>query len=260
VSTFGLDLSLRAAWRVWQRNLTVYKRTFHLNIVPNFLEPVFYLLALGTFLGKHLPEGALGRPYLEYIAPGLVAYNAAMGATYEVTYNVFVKMTFARTYDSILAAPVSAEDIVLGECLWAVTRAVIYAGAFLVVAVLVGAVPPVPALLVFLVAPIVGLLFAALGMIYTAWVPVIDFYNFYFTLFVIPLFLFSGIFFPLSDLPLWLQRVVFVTPLYPGVRVASDLAHGEAGPLTAVLVAALGVSSVGLLVVAMRMMRGRLVK
>jgi lipooligosaccharide transport system permease protein len=256
----GLDISLRAAFRVWQRNATVYRKTFHLNILPNFFEPVFYLLGLGLGLGRHLGGGVEGLPYLKYIAPGLVAYNAAMGATFEVTYNTFVKMTFARTYDSVIATPVSVEDVVLGEVLWAVTRAFIYAAAFLAIATAMGAVPPFAAAMILLVTPLVGLLFAAIGMIYTSLVPVIDFYSFYYTLFMTPLFLFSGIFFPLSDLPEWLQRAVWFTPLFHGVRAANDLAWGKADAGTAASLAWLAVASVVSLALALRLMRRRLVK
>src|SRR5262249_52535835 len=158
--------------------------------------------------------------------PGLVIYNAAMGASFEVTYNTFVKMTFARTYDSVLAAPVSVEDIVIGEVMWAVTRAVIYAGAFLAIAVAMGAIPLAAAPAIFALAPLTGLLFAALGMIYTALVPVIDFYSFYYTLFITPLFMFSGIFFPLEELPPWVQRGAWLSPLFHGVRAANEIALG----------------------------------
>ena len=254
----GLDISLKAAWRVWQRNATVYRKTFHLNILPNFFEPVFYLLGMGLGLGRHLSQ-LDGHSYMEHIAPGLVVYNAAMGATFEVTYNTFVKMAFSRTYESILAAPVSVEDVALGEVLWAITRAVIYAGGFLLVAVLLGAVSPGAALGVLLLTPLVGLLFAGLGMIFTALVPVIDAYSFYYTLFMTPLFLFSGIFFPLHEHP-WLERLAWFTPLYHGVRAANDLAWGRAGTGTVVSIAWLAVVSLALLVLSMRLMRRRLVK
>jgi lipooligosaccharide transport system permease protein len=254
-----MDISLRAAWRVWQRNATVYRKTFHLNILPNFFEPVFYLLGMGLGLGRYLSGGLEGRSYIEHIAPGLVIYNAAMGATFEVTYNTFVKISFSRTYESILAAPVSVEDIALGEILWAITRAVIYAGGFLIVAVLLGAIAPLPALGVLVITPLMGLLFAGLGMIFTALVPVIDAYSFYYTLFMTPLFLFSGIFFPLHEQP-WLERAAWFTPLYHGVRAANDFAWGRVGAQTFVSLAWLAVVAVGLCWVALRLMRRRLVK
>jgi len=255
----GFDISLRAAGHVWQRNATIYRKTFHLNILPNFFEPFFYLLALGWALGKHV-ESVDGRSYLEFIAPGLVAYNAAMGATFEVTYNTFVKMTFARTYDSVVAAPVSVEDIVLGEVLWAVTRAVIYAAGFLVIACAMGAIPPGRAALVLLATPLTGALFASLGMIYTAIVPVIDLYSFYYTLFMTPLFLFSGIFFPMRDLPGYVQEAIVFTPLYHGVRVSNELAWGLAGADTVASLGYLVVVSAGLFAIALRMMKRRLVR
>jgi lipooligosaccharide transport system permease protein len=255
----GFDLSLRAAAHVWQRNATIYRKTFHLNILPNFFEPFFYLLALGWGLGQHL-HNVDGRSYLEFIAPGLVAYNAAMGATFEVTYNTFVKMTFSRTYDSVIAAPVSVEDIVVGEVLWGVTRAVIYAAGFLVIACAMGAIAPGRALLVLLVTPLTGALFASLGMIFTAVVPVIDLYSFYYTLFMTPLFLFSGIFFPMRDLPEFIQGAIVFTPLFHGVRASNELAWGTQGASTVWSLVYLVLVSAGLLALALKMMKRRLVR
>jgi len=254
------SVSLRGAFRVWQRNLTVYAKTFHLNILPNFFEPVFMLLAFGLGIGRYVQDGPEGTSYLQYIAPGLIAYNAMMGASFEVTYNVFVKITFARTYESMLATPLEIEDIVLGEILWAVTRATLYGGIFLLIVALFGAIDPSRAALVLLVVPFVGLLFAGLGMVFTAIVPTIDLYSYYYTVFLTPLFLFSGVFFPVSDLPAWLQPAVPFTPLYHGVRVAQDLAHGrtDTGTWTSMLV--LVVASAAFVVLAMRLMRRRLVK
>jgi len=254
------SVSLRGAMHVWRRNLTVYAKTWHLNVLPNFFEPVFMLLAFGLGIGHYVQNAPDGTSYLRYIAPGLIAYNAMMGASFEVTYNIFVKITFARSYESMLATPLEVEDIVLGEILWAVTRATLYGGIFLLIVTLFGAVEPIHALPVLLVLPLIGLLFASLGLVFTAIVPTIDLYSYYYTVFLTPLFLFSGVFFPVTDLPAWVQPVVPFTPLYHGVRVAQDFAHGraETGTWSSVLV--LAVSGVFLTLLAMKLMRRRLVK
>ena len=121
---------LKAALRVWQRNATVYKRTWKLNILPNFFEPFLYLLGMGLGLGAYITEME-GLPYINFIAPGLLISSIMWGATLETTYNVFVKMNFDRIYDGILSTPVNPKDLALGELLWGATRGTIYGGAFL---------------------------------------------------------------------------------------------------------------------------------
>ncbi|TNE43331.1 MAG: ABC transporter permease [Deltaproteobacteria bacterium] len=215
-------ISWIASWRVWQRNATVYRRTFQYNILPNFFEPIFYLASLGLGLAMHIKQME-GMPYVPFIASGLLASQAMMGASFEVTYNVFVKMTFAKTYDAILTTPVHIEDIAMGEILWAVTRSLIYAVVFLLVIGLWGLVHTPWALLAIPAAMLVGALFAGIGLTFTALVPNIDMYSFYFTLFLTPLFLFSGIFFSLQDMPSWVQTVAWLTPLFHGVELMRAL-------------------------------------
>jgi len=157
-----MTVSLRHAAAVWQRNLTVYRHTYKMNLVPNFFEPVFYLLAMGVGLGSYVTLGT-GQPYLVFLAPGLVAAAAMNGATFETTYNAFVRMTFQRTYEGMLTTPVAVEDIALGELLWAVTRAVIYGGIFLLILVLFGLIPPQHAPLLLPFIALTGAMFAALA-------------------------------------------------------------------------------------------------
>ncbi len=227
----GADLELALA--VWRRNLTVYRRTWVMNILPNFFEPLLYLLGLGLGLGAYLEGGLEGRAYVAYIGPGLMAAAAMNGASYEVSYNVFVKLHFARLYDAYLTTPASVPDIVLGELLWAVTRALMYGLAFmLVLAGLTLAGFPMltspTALLLPLALALTGIVFALLGLIFTASIPVIDLYSYYFTLFLTPLFLFSGIFFPTSRFPHG-ETIAWFTPLYHAVRLARGLAQGPVG-------------------------------
>ncbi len=231
MKALGVDLRMAAA--VWMRNLTVYRHTWVRNILPNFFDPLLYLVGMGIGLGAYLEQGMGGRAYVAFIAPGLLAAAAMNGATFETTYNVFVKLHFGRLYDAFLGTPAAVQDIVFGELLWAVTRAAIYGLAFLAIlgGLTLAGYPILTsplALLLPLEVALVGALFALIGLLYTSIVDVIDMYSYYFTLFITPLFLFSGIFFPVSRFPLG-ETVAWCTPLYHAVRLARGLAQGPVG-------------------------------
>lgn len=189
-------LSFRSAWRVWERNLRVYKSHWIYALVPNFFEPVFYLLGLGVGLGAYISAGGnFGGDYVAFIAPGLVAASAMNGASFESTYNVFVKLHFGKLYDAVVTTRVNMEDVVVGELLWATTRALLYGGVFLLVTLFFG-VPVTPYLLLALPALIlIGYCFAAIGLAFTSVIKNIDLFTYFFTLFLTPSFLFSDIFF-----------------------------------------------------------------
>jgi lipooligosaccharide transport system permease protein len=204
------------------------------NILPNFFDPVLYLLGMGLGLGIFVGRGVNGLTYIEFIAPGLMAASAMQGASFECTYNVFVKMNFAKLYDAYLATPAQIQDIAFGELLWAVTRGLIYGMAFLIVLsgfTLFGhqiIVSPWAVLL-----PVAMLLtatmFALIGLTFTAGVRNINYYGFYYTLWLTPLFLFSGIFFPLDDPQIaggHGATIAWFTPLYHAVRLMRGLAQG----------------------------------
>lgn len=221
-------ISLRAAWCVWARNLTVYKHTYKQNILPNFFEPVFYFLSMGLGLGARMGE-IDGIPYLAFIAPGLIASQAMMGASFEVTWNCFVKAYFNRTYEGYLTTPVLIEEVVLGEILWAVTRSLIYASAFVIVMACFGLVRSWWALAALPVVILVGALFSGLGILFTSMIRYIDFYSYYYSLFISPMFLFSGVFYPVETLPLGLQIVIKSLPLYHAVALLRGLVLGRVG-------------------------------
>jgi len=154
------------------------------------------------------------------------------GASFEVTYNVFVRLTYDKAYDAMLTTPIGPDEILLGEVLWAVTRASIYGGSFFLVLILFGLAPLPYALLAIPAIPLSGLLFAAVGIAFTLRVPTIDLFSFYFTLFLTPLFLFSDVFFPLderlSGTWLWVAEIL---PLLHPVRIARAAFRGEFHPV-----------------------------
>ncbi len=223
-----MSVSIPHALAVWRRNAAIYKRTWLWNILPNFFEPVFYLVAIGVGLGAYITQMG-GTSYISFLAPALVCVAAMHGASFEVTYNVYVRLTFEKAYDAMLTTPIEPDDILAGEVLWAVTRSSIYGGTFFIVVALAGLAPLPSSLLVLPLIPLTGLLFALIGMAFSLRIPSIDLFSYYFTLFLTPLFLLSGVFFPLeerlSEGWLWVAEIL---PLLHPVRLARAAFRGEA--------------------------------
>ncbi|MGQ0536662.1 MAG: ABC transporter permease [Methanobacteriota archaeon] len=223
-----MNVSIRAVYAVWMREVTVYRRIYKSTIVASMFDPMIYLLAMGFGLGAYL-AGFEGRSYAEFIAPGLIASAAMMAASAEVTWNTFVRVHQERVFEAMLATPASVEDIVLGECVWAATRSTIYAAVMLLVVAAFGLVDSPLAVLVLPVAFLGGLLFAFVGMAYTSKLVAIDQVLFFYTLFITPMFLASGIFFPLEGLPEAFQKAAWFMPLRHLVLVMRDLTWGTVG-------------------------------
>lgn len=215
-----MNISPSYTLAVWRRNASMYRRTWKWNILPNFFEPVFYLFSIGIGVGAYIST-MNGISYIAFIAPGLVCVAAMNGASFEVTYNIYVRLTFEKTYDAMLTTPIETDDILCGEILWAITRACIYGGSFFLVLSLFGLAPLPSSLWAILVIPLTGLLFATIGMVFSLKIPNIDLFSFYFTLFLTPLFLFSDVFFPLKERLsahwLWVAEAL---PLLHPVRLA----------------------------------------
>jgi lipooligosaccharide transport system permease protein len=209
--------SLRGAIRMWQRDMTLYKRSWTRTVLPNFFEPLLYLVALGIGLGVYIGTKISGYPYVVYIAPGLAAAAAMNGAIFETTYNVYVKLRFAKLYDAVITTPLEPEDVAFGELMWAVTRSLIYGSAFIAVMALLGYARTPLMLLALPLFVLIGAVFALVGLMFTSLVPDIDLYSFFFTLFVTPLFLFSGIFFPVESIPGG-REIAWFSPLFHGAK------------------------------------------
>lgn len=216
--------STRAAYRLWQRNAGLYRRAWKVHALPGFVEPVLYLLAMGLGLGLYVGDRIMGVEYVAFIAPGLTAGAAMNAAIFDVTFGVFVKVRFWKLYDAVITTPVEPQDVALGELLWATTRAVIYGTVFLLVTAAFGHVSSPWAVLVPAASALIGLVFGLIGLIVTALMPSINMFAYFFTLFIMPLFLFSGIFFPVTNLPVAAQPIAWLTPLHHGVELMRALA------------------------------------
>lgn len=249
--------SPRLALAVWRRNARVFSKVWRGALLPTFLDPLLYLFALGFALGTYLASVG-GIPYREFIGTGLIASAALWAASFESTYNVYLRMNETRLYDAVLATPVEVQDIVAGDLLWGATRATIYSTVFLAVVAAFGLLSSPLALLIPPFVLLGGLCFSSLGYTFTALIPKIDLYSFYFTLVVTPMFLFSGIFFPFDRLPGWVEVIAFMTPLYHLVEITRALSFGEVDGWIAVHTAWLAAVSALLFVVPVRALRARL--
>lgn len=219
-------MKLRRAFRVWQRNFTVYTKLYKSSFALNFVEPVLYLAAMGLGLGAFVKQ-INGVPYIQFIAPGIIASSSMFAAIYECTYGTYVRMTYQKTFDAILATPVNIYDLIAGELIWGATKSIIYGTTIIIVISLFGLVKSPLIILVIPFLFVAGIIFAEISIIFVAIVPGIDSFNYFYTLFMTPMFLFSGIFFPLDNLPAIVQRIAFFTPLFHLVNICRGLANGN---------------------------------
>lgn len=221
-----MSLSPRHALAVWQRNAAMYARTWKQNLLPNFFEPVFYLVSVGIGVGAYIQTMG-GLSYVEFLAPGLVCVAAMNGASFEATYNFYIRLSLEKAYDAMMTTPIEPDDVMIGEVAWAVTRSLIYGTCFFVIVAVAGLAPLPSALAVLPVVALTGLLFASLGLAFCMWAPTIEMFSYYFTMFLTPLFLFSDVFFPLDErlTPSW-QLVAEALPLLHPVRLARAAFHG----------------------------------
>jgi lipooligosaccharide transport system permease protein len=187
---------------------------------------MLYLVAMGMGLGMFVQD-INGQPYIKFIGPGIIASSSMFAAVYECTYGTYIRMTFQKTFDAILATPVNIDDLIAAELAWAAVKSVIYGVTIMIV---VAAFNLVDSPLLLLTVPFIflcGLIFAEVSMITTALVPGIDSFSYFYTLFMTPLFLFSGIFFPVETLPKAVAAIAWFTPLYHLVNICRAFAAGH---------------------------------
>lgn len=214
------------AFAVWRRNVLVWRKLLTPSLLINFGEPFLYLLGLGYGLGLFIGE-MMQMPYLTFLASGILASSAMNTASFEAMYSVYTRMVPQRTYDAILATPLEVQDILAGEALWAATKCVISSVGILAVAAALGAVHGWQALWVIPVLFLTGLCFAGLGLVVSSLARGYDYFNYYMTLVLTPIFLLSGVFYPVSSLPVALQSVVQLFPLVHAVDLVRPLVAGR---------------------------------
>ncbi|OFZ73086.1 MAG: nodulation protein NodJ [Betaproteobacteria bacterium RBG_16_64_9] len=210
---------------VWRRNFLVWQKLAIPSILGNFADPLIYMLGLGYGLGRLLPE-IDGMPYIVFLAAGTVCFSTMNAATFEALYSAFSRMHVQRTWEAIMNAPVTLDDVALAELLWAVTKSFLSGLAILIVAWALGLVASPLALWILAVIPLIGLAFAGLALAITALARSYDFFMYYFTLVVTPMAMLCGVFFPTEQLPPALQALSAVLPLTHATQLVRPLLLG----------------------------------
>jgi lipooligosaccharide transport system permease protein len=211
---------------VMSREVANFRTYWKGTTFSSILEPIVYLLAFGLGLSATLVDEVNGTPYVEYVGTGMVATAVIFSSALPAMFGTFVKHRFQNTYDAILAAPVDVEELVSAEMLWIGVRASIYGCVPLLVTILFGLNPAPGMLLTPLFCLVTALGFAGFGIAMAAIVAKIDQFNYVTALFVTPLFLVSGAFFPIDELPEGVQVVAQLNPLHQLVELVRGGAFG----------------------------------
>jgi lipooligosaccharide transport system permease protein len=237
VSPYAAPRLTSRFWPVVMRNLLVWKKLAGPSILGNIAEPLITLVAFGYGVGSLIGEVG-GMPYIQYLASGSVAAAAALAATFEALYSAYSRMAVQKTWDSIRNAPIALDDIVFAEMLWAAIKALFSCAAILVV-IFVLDISRAPSMLLALpVLGLAGITFASLALVFNALAKGYDFFTYYFTLVVTPMTFLSGVYFPIAQMPPWLQGIAQVLPLKAAVDLVRPLVLGNipAEPLGPLLI------------------------
>ena len=211
---------------VWRRNALVWRKLMAASLLLHFGEPLIYLLGIGYGLGRFVGE-IDGMPYFTFLASGFIAWSAMNVASMESMWSVYTRMVPQQTYEAILATPAEVDDIVIGELLWCGTKSLMSGSAILAVAAMLGAVNDWSALLIIPVIFLTGVCFAAPGLVVTAYARGYEYFNFYMTLIMTPMFILCGVFYPVSSLPGPVQSAVQLLPLTHAVEIIRPIVVGQ---------------------------------
>ncbi len=257
---FRIPKISRRTWGVWRRNYDVFMKTYRVNFIPPIIEPILYLLAIGFGLGVLIHQDIEGHTYPEFLAPALIGITIMTASFFECTYASFVRMYYQRTFEAIISTPLNVDEVITGEILWGATRSTISAAIMLAVITAFGLASYPLSLLIIPFSFLGGLLFGSLAMCFTAVTPRIDSLNYPTSLFVTPMFLVSGTFFPLTSLPLGVQQFAnAAVPLVHVVDISRALTWGSLAPHLLFNLAWILVVTIVFFIIAVNLMRHRLI-
>ena len=217
------------SWRwvaVWRRNYLVWKKLAAESVLGNIVEPLFYLVGFGMGIGTMIPE-VEGVKYIAFLAGGTICYSTMLSASFEALYSGFARMHVQRTWEGILNAPISLEDVVIAEWIWAASKSFLSGVAVLAVAVALGLSQSWTMVFIAPLAFLIGLCFAGMGLVMTALAKSYDFFMYWFTLVLTPQMLLCGVFYPLQNMPGWLQAFANALPLTHAIEIGRPLLLGR---------------------------------
>jgi len=259
MTTYALPKFSLRFYPIWQRNFLVWKKLAVASVLGNIAEPLITLVAFGYGLGRLLPQ-IDGVPYIQYLASGSICMSIMMASSFEALYSAFSRMHVQKTWDALLNAPLALDDVIFAEMLWAATKAMFSGIAILGVMFMLGIGLHPHTLLVLPLLFLIGITFASLGLVVNALAKGYDFFTYYFTLVQTPMIFMSGVYYPMEQLPPWLQTFSHFLPLSAAVRLARPLILGNwpSTPLFSIFI--LVVYCVGGFYVATILTRRRLLK
>ncbi len=226
VSFYAPPQLSRRVWPVVQRNLLVWRKLALPSLLGNIAEPLIVLVAFGYGLGSLVGE-VQGLPYIVFLASGSICMSTMYAASFESLYSAFSRMHVQKTWDGIMNAPVSLDDILFAEMLWAALKALFSAVAIVGVLIVLGISRQPTLLLALPLLFVVGVTFASVALVFNALARNYDFFTYYFTLVLTPMTFLSGIYFPLEQLPDWLRLVAHALPLTAAVEIVRPLVVGQ---------------------------------
>lgn len=210
---------------IWRRNFLVWKKLAIVSVLGNIADPLITLIAFGYGLGSLL-RTVEGIPYIQYLASGSICMSVMMAASFESLYSAFSRMHVQKTWDALLNAPLALDDVVLAEMLWAATKAMFSGIAIVAVLFALGIGLHWHTLIVLPVLFLIGMTFASLGLVVNAFAKGYDFFTYYFTLLLTPMIFVSGVYYPIAQLPMWLQEVARFLPLSAAVDLVRPMILG----------------------------------
>jgi lipooligosaccharide transport system permease protein len=211
---------------IWKRNFLVWKKLAIASVLGNIADPLITLIAFGYGLGSLLRQ-VDGIPYIYYLASGSICMSIMMASSFETLYSAFSRMHVQKTWEALLNAPLALDDVILAEMLWAATKALFSGIAILAVMFLLGIGLQWHTLLVLPLLFLIGMTFASLGLVMNALAQGYDFFTYYFTLVLTPMIFLSGVYYPVAQLPDWLQMVSQWLPLSAAVHLVRPLILGQ---------------------------------
>jgi len=244
---------------VWRRNVLVWRKLALASVLGNIADPLLYMLALGYGIGSFVGEVG-GMTYIAFIGTGMVCQSAMFTSSFEGMYSAFSRMHVQRTWEAIINAPIALDDVVFAEWIWCGTKAVMSTAAILVVIQALGFGHTWLALFILPLGFVVGLCFGALGLVMNALAPGYDFFTYFFTLVITPMLLFSGVYFPVDQMPAWLATVASALPLKHAIDIARPLMLGKIPSQIVTHVIVLLAYSIAAYYVAVVLTRRRLLK
>lgn len=221
----------RRLYSVWFRHMRVYTKNLLSNGLPPFLEPLIFLVGIGLGLGKYITEPMGGVKYIEFLGAGLLVTTAMFTAAFECSFGTFIRLEFEKVYDGMLAAPMTVNNLIVGEMLWAGSKGLFFSFAVLCILSAFKIITLPYGLLAPFVGFLTGVMFGALSLLVTSFVKTINHFNFYFTGFISPMFFFSGVVFPVETLPYYVRPLAELVPLTHSVRLVRAVCQNTYSPI-----------------------------